>query len=126
MSLKESRDDPRADQVSPGDVHPWTSPSHGSVTVVRVDGWRLDGSRSPLRTGMSQRRGTRREKPPNPTPYAGLTTCLRCDTVFKSWDRRQNRLCERCRQAIAAESSEEPSHPMPKGKGRFREAGDVS
>jgi hypothetical protein len=31
---------------------------------------------------------------------AGPTTCLRCDQTFWSWDRRQNRLCPSCLQAI--------------------------
>jgi hypothetical protein len=64
---------------------------------------------------------------PNRTPslYAGRTTCLRCDDVFESWDRRQNRLCEHCRAALAAEPSDEPSHHMPKSKRRPRDWGDV-
>jgi hypothetical protein len=81
-----------------------------------------------LRTAMSRkgrRKGAHR-KAPKHSPNAGPTTCLRCDAVFKSWDRRQNRLCERCRAAIAAEPSDEPSHPMPQGKGRFRDSRDVS
>jgi len=31
---------------------------------------------------------------------AGPTTCLRCDREFQSWDRRHNRLCPSCLQAI--------------------------
>jgi hypothetical protein len=75
---------------------------------------------------MGQRPGHGRQKSPKPTAYAGPTTCLRCDATFESWDRRQNRLCERCRAAIAAEPSDEPSHPVLKGKGRSRDLGDVS
>jgi len=52
-------------------------------------------------------------KPPKHGPYAGPIPCLRCDRVFQSWDRRQNRLCPRCREAIEAEPSEEPSHALP-------------
>jgi hypothetical protein len=57
----------------------------------------------------------RRQKPQS-TSYAGLTTCLRCDTVFESWDRRQNRLCDACRQAIEAQPSDEPSHSIAKSR----------
>ena len=32
--------------------------------------------------------------------YAGPTTCLRCEQRFQSWDRRHNRLCQRCRQLL--------------------------
>jgi hypothetical protein len=56
----------------------------------------------------------RRQTPPKPTSYAGPTTCLRCEDVFESWDRRQNRLCPRCREAIAAEPSDEPAHDLPR------------
>jgi hypothetical protein len=45
---------------------------------------------------------------PKPGSYAGFTTCLRCDDVFDSWDRRRNRLCDRCWAAIAEEPSNEP------------------
>jgi hypothetical protein len=62
---------------------------------------------------MSRQPARRRQKP-QPTPYAGLTSCLRCDTVFESWDRRQNRLCDTCRQAIEAQPSDEPSHAIAK------------
>ena len=48
-----------------------------------------------------------RSQPTPPSPYAGLTTCLRCDRIFKSWDRRQNRLCQRCREAMDRDPSEE-------------------
>jgi hypothetical protein len=62
---------------------------------------------------MDRQPPRRREKPPKPTRYAGLVTCLRCDTVFESWDRRQNRLCDACRLAIAAQPSDEPSYTIP-------------
>jgi hypothetical protein len=67
---------------------------------------------------MGQRPGHGRQKSPKPSAYAGPTTCLRCDKVFESWDRRQNRLCQTCRETIAAEPSDEPSHSVPKRKGR--------
>ena len=57
--------------------------------------------------------------------YAGPTTCLRCDQTFWSWDRRQNRLCPRCLQAIKEEASDEPSYslPTPIRRSRIREDG---
>jgi hypothetical protein len=67
---------------------------------------------------MSRRPPRRWEKPPTPTAYAGLTTCLRCDVVFMSWDRRQNRLCEGCRDTMAQEPSEELPYRIPKRRGR--------
>jgi hypothetical protein len=68
------------------------------------------------------RRGSRRQKPPTPTSYAGPTTCLRCDARFESWDRRQNRLCEGCREAIEEQPSDEPPSPLPTRIRRFRQA----
>ena len=65
---------------------------------------------SPLRIAMS-RQPPRRRKPLG-TVYAGLTTCLRCDKVFESWDRRQNRLCDACRQTIEQQPSDELVHPI--------------
>ena len=53
------------------------------------------------------------QKPPTRTRYAGPTTCLRCDEIFDSWDRRQNRLCPHCLQAIKEGASDEPSYPLP-------------
>jgi hypothetical protein len=73
---------------------------------------------------MSQRPGHGRQKPKNSTAYAGLTTCLRCDIVFESWDRRQNRLCDACRQAIAEQPSEEPSHAIHKPRRQPRGSDD--
>jgi hypothetical protein len=58
---------------------------------------------------MSRKSRCRREPPPTPNPYAGPTRCLRCDTAFESWDRRQNRLCPGCREAMAEQPSEEPA-----------------
>jgi hypothetical protein len=78
-----------------------------------------------LRTAMGQRPGHRRPKPSAHHPYAGPTTCLRCDDVFESWDRRQNRLCLRCREAINAEPSEEPRHPFRPPTPRRRTSDDV-
>jgi predicted amidophosphoribosyltransferase len=65
------------------------------------------------------------QKPPKPTRYAGLTMCLRCDREFQSWDRRQNRLCPHCLQAIKEEASDEPSYslPTPIRRSRLREDG---
>jgi hypothetical protein len=64
------------------------------------------------------RQPPRRKQKPQFTSYAGPTTCLRCDTVFESWDRRQNRLCDACRQAIEEQPSEEPIHRVTTRKGR--------
>ena len=55
----------------------------------------------------------RRQPPPKRNAYMGPTTCLRCDQTFLSWDRRQNRLCPRCREAIAEEPSEEAPYRLP-------------
>jgi len=62
----------------------------------------------------------RRRQKLTPTSYAGLTTCLRCDHVFESWDRRQNRICDPCRYAIEAQPSDEPSHSIQKPQRRPR------
>jgi hypothetical protein len=78
----------------------------------------LHPNRSPLRIAMGQRPGHGRQKLPKRISYAGLITCLRCDEIFESWDRRQNRLCPSCREAIAAQPSDEPSHRLPKRKGQ--------
>jgi hypothetical protein len=67
---------------------------------------------------MGQHPGRGRQKFRSVTPYAGLTTCLRCDAAFVSWDRRQNRLCKTCTEAIQQEPSEEPSYRIPRVKGR--------
>jgi hypothetical protein len=45
--------------------------------------------------------------------YAGLTTCLRCDQTFRSWDRRYNRLCQRCRNVLNTQPSDETSYRAP-------------
>jgi hypothetical protein len=60
---------------------------------------------------------------PTPTAYAGPTTCLRCDKPFQSWDRRQNRLCTPCRDAIAEGASEEPSSQLSPRQPRKRDDG---
>jgi hypothetical protein len=53
-------------------------------------------------------------QPPAPrVSYAGRTTCLRCDQPFRSWDRRHNRLCPRCRQVLTTQPSEEIRHAAP-------------
>jgi hypothetical protein len=46
-------------------------------------------------------RTSTRRKSSKHNPYAGPATCLRCDARFQSWDRRQNRLCQRCRKVLA-------------------------
>jgi hypothetical protein len=53
--------------------------------------------------------------------YAGPIQCLRCDQIFESWDRRQNRLCGTCRELLKALPSEEPVHPEPKRRSIPRE-----
>ena len=45
--------------------------------------------------------------------YAGPTTCLRCDQTFQSWDRRHNRLCQRCRHVLKTQPSDETSYRAP-------------
>jgi hypothetical protein len=68
-----------------------------------------------LKTAMSRKgplKGPHRRAPKH-GPYAGATTCLRCDREFHSWDRRQNRLCPRCQQELEREPSEEPTRPLP-------------
>jgi hypothetical protein len=67
-------------------------------------------------------KGPHRKTPtPTPTAYAGPTTCLRCEKIFESWDRRQNRLCTRCREAIAEGASEEPSYQLSPRQPRKRD-----
>ena len=58
---------------------------------------------------------------PKPNAYVGPTTCLRCDKTFHSWDRRQNRLCTPCREAIAEVASEEPSYQLSPRQPRKRD-----
>jgi predicted amidophosphoribosyltransferase len=60
--------------------------------------------------GQRPERGRRK---PTPTSYAGRIPCLRCDKPFESWDRRQNRLCDACGQAIEEQPSEEPPYLIP-------------
>jgi hypothetical protein len=60
---------------------------------------------------------------PKDSPYAGRTTCLRCDREFQSWDRRQNRLCAHCRDAIAEGASEEPSYQLTRPRPRTHDDG---
>ena len=57
--------------------------------------------------------------------YAGPTTCLRCDAGFESWDRRQNRLCPRCRNELDQEPSAERRLPfhLPTRRGRNHDEG---
>ncbi len=66
----------------------------------------------------------RRDPPPKRRTYAGLTTCLRCDRRFSSWDRRQHRLCPACREAIEEEPSDEPSHTIHRPQRQPRETDD--
>ena len=71
-------------------------------------------------SGTGAPRGPHRRAPKD-NPYAGPTTCLRCERKFHSWDRRQNRLCLYCRELIDREPSEaEP--PPPLSLRRFRHA----
>jgi hypothetical protein len=64
---------------------------------------------------MSEHPRRQSDPPPQRRSHAGLTFCLRCDQLFYSWDRRQNRLCDACREALKDQPSEEPTHPVPKG-----------
>jgi hypothetical protein len=75
---------------------------------------------------MSRQPPRRRQTAPKPTSYAGSTTWLRCDEVFDSWDRRQNRLCPRCQQAIETHPPGEPpySPPSPGASPECRMIGD--
>jgi hypothetical protein len=73
---------------------------------------------------MSRPPPRRRQNTPKPTAYAGRTTCLRCDEVFDSWDRRQNRLCPRCQQAIREELPDEPPYALPKSRRQPRGSDD--
>jgi hypothetical protein len=50
--------------------------------------------------------------------HAGVTTCLRCDRRFQSWDRRQNRLCPTCREFLDKSPSDENSYVPPKRRYR--------
>jgi predicted amidophosphoribosyltransferase len=71
-----------------------------------------------------KRRGPQRRAPKN-SSYAGYAMCLRCDREFRSWDRRQNRLCPRCKHDLDQEPSEDPPHelPTPIRRSRLREDG---
>jgi hypothetical protein len=73
---------------------------------------------------MSRHTPRRRQPPPKPTAYAGPTTCLRCDDVFESWDRRQNRLCPHCLEASEEQPSDEPSYRPLLSRRRFRNMDD--
>jgi hypothetical protein len=72
---------------------------------------------------MGRQPPRRRDKPQERNPYAGPSSCLRCDDLFWSWDRRQNRLCPRCREAIDIEPSDEPMYPQPPRRSRHRDEG---
>jgi hypothetical protein len=52
------------------------------------------------------------QSPRKHQPYAGRATCLRCDRAFQSWERRHNRLCPHCREALERELSGEPPQPL--------------
>jgi predicted amidophosphoribosyltransferase len=62
------------------------------------------------------------QKSPKHNPYAGPTTCLRCDAHFESWDRRQNRLCPSCREALAQLPSDGPEYHLVKPRRVPRDA----
>jgi hypothetical protein len=70
-------------------------------------------------------RKAHQRRAPKDSPYAGPATCLRCAKTFESWDRRQNRLCLRCRETIDREPSEEPHPPFraPTRRGRNPDEG---
>jgi hypothetical protein len=70
------------------------------------------------------RKGPHRRTPKG-SPYAGHAPCLRCEQEFWSWDRRQNRLCPRCKNELDQEPSEEPRHPLPPSLRRPRNHGEV-
>jgi hypothetical protein len=54
------------------------------------------------------------DQPPAPRlSYAGPTMCLRCDQQFRSWDRRHNRLCQRCRHELHTQPSDEDRYRTP-------------
>jgi hypothetical protein len=54
------------------------------------------------------------DQPPDPrVSYAGPMTCLRCEQRFRSWDRRHNRLCPRCRQSLSTQPSDDTRHRLP-------------
>jgi predicted amidophosphoribosyltransferase len=69
------------------------------------------------------RKGPQR-RTPKPNAYAGPTTCLRCGKTFQSWDRRQNRLCPHCQNALDQEPSEEPRPPFHPPTRRWRNPDD--
>jgi hypothetical protein len=56
----------------------------------------------------------KKSPPPKDTPFAGLTTCLRCDRTFDSWDRRHNRICPSCKEFLQKEPSPEPVYRVSK------------
>jgi hypothetical protein len=78
-----------------------------------------------MREERLRRQGTHERKKILGTIYAGLTTCLRCDDVFESWDRRQNRLCDACRQAIEEQPSEEPFQTIHEPRRRPQGSADL-
>jgi predicted amidophosphoribosyltransferase len=45
-------------------------------------------------------------RPSKSTLYAEPSICLGCDQEFQSWDRRENRVCPRCRNELAEEPSD--------------------
>jgi hypothetical protein len=71
------------------------------------------------------RRKAPQRRAPKDSLYAGPATCLRGEDTFQSWDRRQNRLCPRCRNALDQEPSEERRFPFhqPTRRGRNRDEG---
>jgi hypothetical protein len=67
----------------------------------------------------------RRQKSPKPTSYAGPVSCLRCDAEFRSWDRRQNRLCPSCQEALKVRPAAEPVHFIATSKHRLHRSDDA-
>lgn len=55
-------------------------------------------------------------KPPQPqdSPFAGSVKCLRCNRRFHSWDRRHNRLCTGCKEALHERPAPAPVYRISK------------
>lgn len=48
-----------------------------------------------------KRAGIEEAIPARITSKAEPVTCLKCNKVFKSWDRKKNRICSRCKESEA-------------------------
>jgi hypothetical protein len=80
--------------------------SEGEASVPSIGKALMEDSPSPERISMSHH-------PSKHPSYAGPTACLRCDRTFRSWDRRQNRLCPRCLEYLKAQPSDEDRYVPP-------------